>query len=322
MDDGMLLPLAEREEAFMMEANLPDVLLSMKESGNFPNLDDEQLAKQAVRDINATLGKSQCYVCQFAKKKRVGFFWFTPTIAQRYLSVRDSLMQMNGRIGSSLGQDIAAVVMTPTFTHSSPLRRDGQVELIPRYAEKVHAFWADTRMVETIYDPTGDSIKRLFRLDHDTRPDLHWYPIDMINNKNLDEVYVKLQASGVFVNVEPFVMPAPAVPFPVNATNVSQAERLERQQQCLTYEAAQRRLASPTTIRNVSEKIATGGLLEVSISASGLTCNRQDYPNSLTPVLTWKQIKKVIPKSQRKPQRQSGQQLAVRRRQVVVQIRE
>lgn len=318
MDDSMLLPLDVREEAFMMEANLPDVVMSMQESGNYPGLDEEQLTKRAIRDINSTLRESQCYVCLFANKKRVAFFWLTPTIAQRYLSLRDALTQLNERAKQTTGQEITEVATAPIYSHGTPLHGAQQAVLVPRFADKVHAFWI--KAGDLHWRMNGNSTRQIFKFEEADRPDLRWYPVPMDDSNVLDEVYSYLKEEGMFVNVEPYEMPPPVMPFPPNATNVTAAQRQERQQQHWASVNAQ--AAVRQAIRNPPEHQVVGGLLEITVTATGLVCNRMDYAQVKTPVLTWKQIRKAIPKSQRKRQREPGQPLAIKRRRVIVQRKE
>lgn len=317
-DDSMLLPIDVREEAFMMEANLPDMLISMSESGNYPGLSDEQLTRHAIRDINRRLQESQCYICLFANRKRVAFFWLTPVIARRYLSVRDSLLQLTGRTGELVGQEIAEVTMAPSYSHSSPLRPGGQIELIPRFRDKVHAFWVKADLE---FHFGGSTPKYAFHLAEDTRMDLHWYPIPMTDGSLLDELYRDLQLEDCLVNVEPYEMPPVVAPFPPNA-RVTGGERVRRQQQYQEYVRAAMAINAPGVVRNPAEANVIGGPMEVTLTTTGLACNRMDYPQYKTPILTWKQIRKAIPKDQRKPQQQPGQPFIAKRRRVLVQRKE
>lgn len=298
MDENMLLPVAVREEAFMMEANLPDVVISMQESGNFPGMNEEQLTQRAIRDINSTLRESQCYLSVFSNRRKAAFFWLTPAIAQRYLSLRDALTQ--------------------SYSHSSPLRIGGQVELIPQYNEKVHAYWCRVEDIEARF--ANRSLKQAFALDIESRLDLHWYPVPMDDSIALDAVYHSLRQDELFVNVEPFEVAEAVVPFPPNA-KVTADERQIRHQQYLLYMNQQMVLSTSSTVRNPPHSVM-GGIMEVTMTAGGLLCNRLDYPKAKTPILTWKQIRKVIPKAQRRQQRQPGQPLAVKRRRVVIQRKE
>lgn len=289
MDDAMLLPLEERQRAQDTLDGLEDRIMGydgVAAEGPTPELLNQK------REAEKELKRSQAYVALFSNKQKVAFFWNTEEIARRYIQIRNSLIAFSARSREMVGQEAIEVHFNRSYSHSSPFGPEGQRELFSRFENKVHSFWASQGTLEDI---SGDlSIRNMFGLRADSCPHLRWYPIDMADFE-LEDVYSTLNLAGALLNPEPFTVPRAVYPFPPNAV-VSQAERLLRATEHREYERQVRAMRNAVQTRDFKGY----GLLDVILNADGLVFHRANYPKAKTPILTWKQIRSVIPKGKKR----------------------